>query len=1138
MGALAQKIQHAFDNLIRQRGRELYVAGAVHIGTFDAATVRAKVSSDPSYLVSLELRAGGEGLLRVTCSCPFFSDHQQCPHIWATILEADIQRKLQPPPFIAKLSLVSNPGVGGPAPSQAAVVDEDDDDLDDLDPYRSGDLDDDPTLDRRAPTTPLVRRSKDPEWKHFVNLMSRAIAVTAAGPLAAKVGGLAPTTGQTMYSVNVPQTMTGRGVVLELYSRERKKNGDWGVPKARPVERESIDLIADPLDRDVCNLLIGGEAKAGYATYYGRDRHSRFTLNTAVQEAVLPTLAKAGRLFLLTKEYGEHVPLAFDDGAAWDFHLELHTDEKKREYVLKGSLRRGDERKPLSEPVMLNADKWVFWRDQLSRLNDAGAFPLIGSLRQENEIRVPLAQGAEFVAMLQRLPRLPPLDAPVELRVEEAHVVPSACLRIKKPMYDPRNDLRGELSFDYNGIMVLASSVERGVMHPTERKLFVRDVGAENAFAARMMELGFKVTKNSASGEPELNPRHLPRVVAALIADKWRVEADGKLYRTPGEMKMTVSSGIDWFELRAEIDFGGATTTLPALLAALRKGETMVRLDDGSFGLLPEEWLKRYGILAGTGKAHEDHVRFSKTQAGVLDALLAAQPQSTCDETFTRVSEELRSFKSIKAVNPPSGFIGELREYQREGLGWLYFLQRFGFGGCLADDMGLGKTVQVLALLESRRELHVDVPLKKAAVAKAISSDELDVAPKTSLAVVPRSLIFNWKQEAARFAPKLRVLDHTGPFRDKDAEKFDDYDLVLTTYGTLRSDIVFIKDMAFDYVILDEAQIIKNADTGTAKAARLVQGAHRLCMSGTPVENHLNDLWSMFEFLNPGMLGTATVFQTSASAASDSNPEARELLSRALRPFILRRTKAQVAKDLPEKTEQTIHCEMEPEQRKMYNDLRDHYRKSLMGLIERDGINSSKIQILEALLRLRQAACHPGLIDKEKINDPSAKLDALIPQLEEVLEEGHKALVFSQFTSFLSIAKKKLDAANIPYEYLDGKTRDRQAKVDRFQNDPDCKLFLISLKAGGLGLNLTAAEYVFLLDPWWNPAVESQAIDRAHRIGQTQQVFAYRLIVRDSIEEKVVMLQQNKRDLADAIIGAGNSMIGGLKREDLELLLG
>jgi SNF2 family DNA or RNA helicase len=406
-----------------------------------------------------------------------------------------------------------------------------------------------------------------------------------------------------------------------------------------------------------------------------------------------------------------------------------------------------------------------------------------------------------------------------------------------------------------------------------------------------------------------------------------------------------------------------------------------------------------------------------------------------------------------------------------------------------------------------------------------------------SLAIVPRSLIFNWKQEAARFTPCLRVLDHTGGQRLGGTGHFEDYDLVLTTYGTLRNDAANFKDVKFDYVILDEAQAIKNADSVSAKAARLLRGDHRLALSGTPIENHLGELWSLFEFLNPGMLGAASVFQMAQGASRNPDENTRRLLAQALRPFVLRRTKGQVAPDLPLKTEQTIYCDLDARQRKLYDQLRDHYRTNLLKQVESTGIKRVQIQILEALLRLRQAAIHPGLLDQARRAESSAKLDVLLPSVVEATQEGHKTLVFSQFTGMLAILRKRLDDEGITYEYLDGKIRDRESRVERFQNDPQCKLFLISLKAGGVGLNLTAAQYVFLLDPWWNPAVEAQAIDRAHRIGQTRQVFAYRLIARDTVEEKVLELQNTKRDLADAIVGANEGLMRHLGREDLELLL-
>jgi SNF2 family DNA or RNA helicase len=400
---------------------------------------------------------------------------------------------------------------------------------------------------------------------------------------------------------------------------------------------------------------------------------------------------------------------------------------------------------------------------------------------------------------------------------------------------------------------------------------------------------------------------------------------------------------------------------------------------------------------------------------------------------------------------------------------------------------------------------------------------------------VPKSLVFNWKEEAERFTPNLRVLEYSGIERAQLRDEFHKYNIILTTYGTLRRDILALKETCFDYVVLDEAQTIKNAASQIARASRLLQANHRIALSGTPIENHLGDLWSIFEFLNPGMLGRSSLFRVYAADAQ--NEESRSLLGHGLSPFILRRTKQQVANDLPEKVEQTIHCRMGKEQKRLYSEMRDHYRESLLGMVNEQGLGKTRMHVLEALLRLRQAACHPGLLDPNRIGESSAKLDVLCAQIEELTQEGHKALIFSQFTSLLAIVRKHLDDRGIVYEYLDGQTRNRKQHVDRFQNDPDVPLFLISLKAGGLGLNLTAAEYVFLLDPWWNPAVEAQAIDRAHRVGQTRRVFAYRLICEDTVEEKIADLQRQKKGLADAILKENNSGLKNLTVEDLDMLL-
>ncbi|HEY2289442.1 MAG TPA: DEAD/DEAH box helicase, partial [Thermoanaerobaculia bacterium] len=856
-------------------------------------------------------------------------------------------------------------------------------------------------------------------------------------------------------------------------------------------------------------------------------------LSPAAARLLVPQLGATDRFWTRPdrSERGEAkigAPIVWDAGPPWELWLEAR-EEEGGGVRLAASLRRGEERLPASPPpLVLGGSGFLLANDpvntpvntpvnnRLAPLADAGS-RWLALLEPARTLRVPAAERDELLSHLLAKGHLPRLDLPESLRFEEARPAPRPLLRLLSPAW-PRGAPRAELSFLYEGHEVASGSPQRGFYRPEERRFLLRDPEAERWSAARLRELGFRSDPDPFSRLPALQvpANRVPKAVSTLLAEGWSVEAEGKHYRSAGPFRMSVSSGVDWFDLHGEAEFEGRTVPLPEVLAAIRRGQRFVPLNDGSLGMLPEEWIEKFAPIARLGTAEGDHVRFRSVQAVLLDAWLADEPEIAADENFERARRRLHEFSRIAPADPPPGFRGELRPYQQAGLGWLHFLRDFGFGGCLADDMGLGKTVQVLALLESRRELR--------------ATNELP----PSLVVVPRSLVFNWLSEAARFTPDLRVLDHTGAGRSRESNLFQDYDLVITTYGTLRKDVGLLREMEFEYLILDEAQAIKSASSQTAKAARLLRGRHRLALTGTPVENHLGELWSLLEFLNPGFLGASSAFR---AHAGELRAENRGLLARALRPLILRRTKEAVARELPPKTEQTIYCELPSKQRRVYDELRDHYRSTIGRRIGEQGWGRSKILVLEALLRLRQAACHPGLVDPGRRGDPSAKLDLLLPQLREVLDEGHKALVFSQFTSFLALLRAQLDAEGISYLYLDGQTRDRQEKVEAFQSDPGRQLFLISLKAGGLGLNLTAADYVYLLDPWWNPAVEAQAIDRAHRIGQERPVFASRIVARDTVEEKILELQKSKRDLADAVIQADRSLLAGLGREDLELLL-
>jgi superfamily II DNA or RNA helicase len=1089
---LAAALEHDFDHQTRYRGAMYFRSGAVRVQLSTAKEFQARVQGSRMYEVEIEWEA--EEGLNLYCDCPYFDSHGPCKHLWATILCAESQG------FLRDLT---------PRGAMPVVYDFDESLYEDPEEYfRPAPR---PVL---PPPPPAPKPPKLPAWRQQLN------EVTADHSRDMEIW---PPQRQLLYVIDATQSNREHAVIVRLQSREPKVKGGWKKPAPARITRTLLPKLPGA-DRQILGLLLGVSDYHEWGSSWSDNTPGMYQVRDALATAVVPLIAATGRAMLqLAPHSDEFLPLAWDSGEAWQFQLRFAREDKR--CFVTGNLRRGDEEMDLNAPAAI-VEGFLITRERIARLEAGAPMQWITHLRGHNRIEAPAADSEQFLGALIEHPMTIRVDVPDEMRYQETHPTPRPCLTVRAGGNNAweREHLRAELSFDYAGRRISENLQNRGVYDSEARTLLVRDPEAEGR--ARGHLLGIGVTPLRQYGmEPAwaVSAKKLPMVARACLEAGWHVEAEGKTFRRPGAMRVEVSSGVDWFELHGQVEYGETTAKLPALLAALRRGENMVRLDDGTYGLLPEEWLSRFGLLADVGTAEADHLRFRRNQAGLLDALLAAQPEASCDETFARVRTELLHFEGVRAAEQPAGFEGQLRGYQREGVGWMAFLRRFGFGGCLADDMGVGKTAQVLALLEQRRILR----------GNGANGHERPVGP--SLVVVPKSLVFNWKQEAARFTPQLRILDHTGTGRNAGA--FASYDVILTTYGTLRRDALEFKDIEFDYVVLDEAQAIKNAGTESAKAVRLLRSANRLALSGTPVENHLGELWSLFEFLNPGMLGAASVFKMTGGAARNPGEETRRLLAHALRPFILRRTKEQVARELPAKTEQTIFCELEPPQRKLYNELRAHYRNSLLRSIETQGLAKSKIQVLEALLRLRQAACHPGLLDTKRLNDPSAKLDLLMDHLSEVVEEGHKALVFSQFTSLLAILRKRLDEAGIIYEYLDGATNNRQEHVERFQNDSDCQLFLISLKAGGLGLNLTAAEYVFLLDPWWNPAVEAQAVDRAHRIGQTKQVFAYRLIAKDTVEEKVLELQNTRRDLASAIISADNSPLRDLKREDLELLL-
>ncbi len=585
------------------------------------------------------------------------------------------------------------------------------------------------------------------------------------------------------------------------------------------------------------------------------------------------------------------------------------------------------------------------------------------------------------------------------------------------------------------------------------------------------------------------------------------------------QTKIHISSNTDWFDARVDIVFGDQKVTIADVKKALANRQQFVPLNDGSLGILPEEWIKKYSLLFRVGEGKNDQLRLSKYHMSVIDELYEERNEEELVVQLEEKYDSLRMFNKIREIPVPEHLQHVLRPYQEHGFHWINYLKDIGWGGILADDMGLGKTVQALSYMHYYRQEN---------------------GALKALVVCPTTLMFNWENEIRKFTPQLTYHIHHGADRVKNKDLFNEKEIIITTYGTLRSDIKLLVDIPFDYVILDESQAIKNPASKVTKAAGLLRAKNRLCMSGTPLQNNTFDIFAQMNFLNPGMLGSIEFFRQEFSIPIDKfgEQDRKDHLRKILFPFILRRTKEQVAKDLPEKVETILYCEMEDEQRNIYEAYRNDFRDKILGTIETQGINRSQLTILQGLMKLRQICDSPAILNEaDKFPNHSIKLEELGREITENIS-NHKALVFSQFLGMLALIREKLKELGVDHEYFDGSTsaQERERAIQRFQNDENCRVFLISLKAGGVGLNLTAADYVYIVDPWWNPAVEQQAIDRTHRIGQTKNILAYRMICKDTIEDKILQLQEKKRLLAKDLITDDEGFVKSLTKADVEYL--
>ena len=1100
LGFLAGRVGDRFGQKMRDRGTRYYEAGLIGAPTFGPDSVTVSVRGSERYSVKVDWsRVERQNEILFDCSCPYYAGGSFCKHCWAVILYLDHEGVSNEIPGKNRLRMLHS----GKREHKERPLRE-----------RPG---------RRDRQRGRDRGRGDPRQQD-------------SGPTPLPSTPAVPGLPRIAYFIlDLGKSRVQGDAVIEFYHQNIFPDGRTGTVQPGAVSRGDLALYTSPQDRDLLTMLLAG---TGVMTTYAHAHlaQSSATVPAAVSEVVLQKLAQSGRFYCSLRHGGsfhlgpEAIPLRFVDSEPW--RLGASVVKRNGNYFLEGFLQKSgpnpedEERRPLTGPALFLRTGFVVFRDRIERLDAREYFDWIAILRDQKFPPVPESEGDQLVEALTSNPRCPPIDWPPELRWREERPVPVPSVVFNAVPGEVAPELHAELRFSYDGAFVSFKDGGSLVLDRSLRRMIPRDQKAERTAYDRLGTLfGTRSSMGMPSGPASfrVKAKDFNDSVKTILSWGWSVTSQGKPVRSAGAFDIKVSTGVDWFALDAKVPWSDMlASSLPDLLAAHARGEQFVTLGDGSLGVLPTEWLKKMAPLAQLGSTEKGTVKFDKSQGAVLGAWISGEANAQTDKDFTKFMKELGRFTSLEPLSPTKSFKGSLRPYQKEGLAWLDFLKDMEQGGILADDMGLGKTVQVLAHLER------------------VYTDKKTAPKKPSLVVLPKSLLFNWQEESAKFTPKLKVVAYAGISRSKLLKDFPEADLVLVTYPTLRLDLEELKKFDFHYVIADEAQAIKNAGSQSYKACCQLKGKHRLAMSGTPVENSIDDLFALVDFVSPGLLGkNAREKMSKAAEHGKIDVVALEQLALAMRPFILRRTKAQVLKDLPEKIEKVLHCELSTIERKRYVELRDYYREHLRGEIESKGIGKSKLLVLEALLRLRQAACHPGLIDKKAKADESSKTDTLLAQLGTVVAEGHKALVFSQFTTFLDIVEAKLEEAKISTIRLDGSVSsdERKKRVTAFQNDPSIKVFLVSLKAGGTGLNLTAADYVFILDPWWNPAAESQAIDRTHRIGQKNSVIAYRLIAKDTVEEKIVELQAAKKELAAAIFSADTSMLKGLTSSDVEMLL-
>ncbi|MBI5214585.1 MAG: SNF2 helicase associated domain-containing protein [Ignavibacteriae bacterium] len=1090
MNITKEIIRSISEPTIRSRGLNYFKEGRVRIKLFSEKEVVAQVKGTHSYRVHVIYDADKNDW-DVSCTCPYDWD-DVCKHVVATMYAAMEEN-------IYRLKKVKTQTFGEDTFDADEYQDEFEDDEDESKRFEAIEKTE-AQKPQPAQSVPVLKKPSIPIWNKRIDklLENGQTGIPASNAQSWRL----------IYQLDTTEYST----TLKAHRLYQKKDGSdghtvpiTGLNSNDYAQMDEIDKLVLPHVARQFGLIVH------LSFFYQNEVHLHGLLQTILRQIHKKELYFSYGYGGL-KERIEVIP----EKGKFGFHF--NSNEKKNLLIARVTIN--DVELPLSESILvLSKPLWIVSNKKLFEVANL-------SLEQFNELKnakwkieIPKDDDVRF-----RQEIFPRLLERYHISGEgfAVHEQEAPCVK-KIYLKEEFGGLSVRLACAYDGVEVQPQNVNENIVVAKEENLYhsiKRDIEVESQARRDVLD-----TYMMESVQNKFIPRQKPLVwlvqqLPVLVEKGFEVFGQEDLkslrVRTGGNISVAISSGIDWFDLEMVVEFDGVIAPFKEVYQSIQNDEKFVKLTDGTLGLIPDEWLKKFKRAFALTDAKGSEWKLARGHVSLIDQLFTEAQIVKQDKSVSLYREKFRQFKSIKLKRLHKEFGGSLRPYQKAGYDWLNFLNEFQFNGCLADDMGLGKTIQTLALLQ--REYS-------------------NGTVKPSLIVVPTSIVFNWLNEANRFAPTLEFYNHTGNQRLKSLDEINGKQIIITTYGVLRRDIKTLKDVEFHYVILDESQNIKNPASQNTKAVKVLQSKHRLALTGTPVENNLMELWSQFDFLNPGLLGSRTGFQNQFAKPieREKDESAAEMLRKIVYPFILRRTKDVVAKELPPKMESVVYCEMEKPQVSLYNYWRDYYRTAILKSIDSVGMQHSKFKVLEGLMKLRQICCHPLLVEPS-YKGTSGKFEAWKEMVGDLIAENHKALVFSQFVKMLKVLSVHCDGLEVDYEYLDGATRDREERVQRFQSDENVKMFLISLKAGGTGLNLTAADYVIHYDPWWNPAVEAQATDRTHRIGQTKNVFSYKLITKDSIEEKILQLQEKKKELVRSIITAEAGLMKLITREDVEML--